>query len=115
MGTLTDYLDDYAARHPGWRERAEAVAASFFDGAPDVVDRFSISPSDCTQSHPELAGPNMDIGQCADCWMPVGVMRPDGESFGWHIADCSLPMRHPGYCTPGGNGHEIPARWKLRG
>jgi hypothetical protein len=77
---------------------------------PDPVD-----PADCTKEHPEPAGPNMDLGQCMTCWMPVGVMRPEGETYGWHSDDCSLPLRHAGYCKPGGRGHVVPAGEKIRG
>lgn len=69
----------------------------------------------CTYSHLDVAGPNMDIGQCSGCGMPCGVRRPWGESFGWHAADCSLPIQHIGYCAHGGEGHEIPEGWKIRG
>ncbi|QMU97831.1 hypothetical protein FVO59_11905 [Microbacterium esteraromaticum] len=113
MASLHEYLEDYAARHPGVREEWAERAAKFFAETDDVPD--PIEPRDCTKPHPEPAGPNMDLGQCADCWMPIGVMRPDGESFGWHSADCSLPMRHSGYCQPGGVGHAIPDGWKIRG
>lgn len=74
-----------------------------------------IDPLSCTEEHPEIAGPNMDMGQCGQCWMPVGVMRPEGETFGWHSDDCSLPLRHPGYCKPGGEGHRVPVGEKIRG
>ena len=113
MGALRDFLEDYARRNPGVRERWDATAEAFFRDCPDVADQ--VSPSECRQIHSDLAGPNMDIGQCPDCWMPTGVMRPYGESFGWHTDDCSLPMRHAGYCVPGGSGHVIPDGWKIRG
>lgn len=61
------------------------------------------------------AGPNEDIGQCSKCWHMGAVLRPDGESFGWHGDECSLPMRHYGYCERGGTGHVMPDGWKLRG
>jgi hypothetical protein len=74
-----------------------------------------ISPLDCTEDHPEIAGPNMDMGQCGQCWTPIGVMRPEGETYGWHADDCALPLRHPGYCEHGGSGHLVPAGEKIRG
>lgn len=71
---------------------------------------------DCPKvDHPRVAGPNMDIGQCHFCGMPEGVMRPMGESFGWHLDDCSLDFAHPDVCEPGGEGHVMPRGWKLRG
>ena len=76
--------------------------------------RFT-DPSKCDLEHPGLGGPNMDMGQCPKCWMPMGWMRPEGESFGWHADDCSLPVRHPGYCVGGGSGHMIPDTEHFRG
>lgn len=94
-------------------ERRAMIDAWLSEPLPEIPD--PINPSECTEDHPDLAGPNMDIGQCARCWMPMGAMRPDGESYGWHLDDCSLPMRHAGYCEPGGSGHVMPDGWKLRG
>lgn len=65
--------------------------------------------------HPEVAGPNMDLGQCRFCGAPMGVKRSVGESFGWHIADCSLDFGHAGRCIGGGEGHAVPRGWKFRG
>ncbi len=59
-------------------------------------------------------GPNEDIGMCAHGY-PIGVLRPYGESFGWHADDCSLSMYHRGFCVGGGKGHVMPEGWKLRG
>ena len=53
-------------------------------------------------------GPNEDLSQCSRCLSPSWAMRPDGEEFGGHIADCSLPRRHEGYCVGGGSGHPAP-------
>lgn len=50
-------------------------------------------------------GPNEDISQCGLCGSGSYSLRPEGETFGDHIDDCSLPLRHEGYCVPGGNGH----------
>jgi hypothetical protein len=36
---------------------------------------------------------------------PIGVLRPEGETFGHHLPDCALPVRHPGCGQPGGHGH----------
>lgn len=51
-------------------------------------------------------GPCEDIGQCPLCLSPIGVLRPAGETFGFHERDCSLPVVHPGECEGGGSGHE---------
>jgi hypothetical protein len=95
---------------PERRAFIDAFLASEPEHIPDPID-----PSQCTREHPRIAGPNMDIGQCELCWMPMGVMRPEGETFGWHSSDCSLPMRHPGNCAPGGAGHVAPDGHKFRG
>lgn len=115
MGTLTDYLDDYERRHPGSRERARQIADAFFAAIPETDTTALIPWSECTADHSGPAGPNEDIASCPTCWGPMGVLRPDGESFGWHIPDCSLEMRHRGYCIGGGTGHVIPDGWKIRG
>lgn len=112
---LHQYLEDYAERHPGVRERWAQAAEAFFQGCEGGEVGPVCSPSECARDHDPVAGPNMDLGQCPDCWMPIGVLRPYGESFGWHSGDCSLPLRHPGYCAPGGSGHAIPDGWKIRG
>lgn len=53
-------------------------------------------------------GPNEDLSQCPRCLMPSWGWRPEGEEFGGHIEDCSLPRRHESYCVPGGAGHPDP-------
>lgn len=61
----------------------------------------------CAGTHPLPEGPNEDVGQCGTCHGPVGVPRPEGETMGLHADDCSLPIRHPGECEPGGDGHPV--------
>jgi hypothetical protein len=58
-------------------------------------------------------GPNEDMGKCLDCWAPSYALRPEGETYGDHLSDCSLPRRHESYCEPGGAGH--PAAPEIRG
>lgn len=70
---------------------------------------------ECRREHRWPAGPNEDIGVCPECWTPIGVLRPEGESFGWHTDDCSLPLRHPGECEGAGAGHVLPPGTKIRG
>jgi hypothetical protein len=78
--------------------------------------RWNTIPFDeCPAPHPLVSGPNMDIGQCPMCWMPIGVARPWGESFGWHADDCAGEITHLSSCPPGGKGHEVPEGWKFRG
>ncbi|AMS02708.1 hypothetical protein BJD55_gp058 [Gordonia phage Yvonnetastic] len=70
--------------------------------------------SNCPKGpHRGPQGPNEDVSVCDVCWMMSYSMRPEGETFGWHIADCSLPVDHESYCVGGGDGHP-PAR-KIRG
>lgn len=45
--------------------------------------------------------------------MPSWSMRPLGETYGTHLPDCSLPVRHESYCLPGGAGH--PPAPRIRG
>ena len=58
----------------------------------------------CDRVHRPPEGPNEDIGQCR-CWRLTFEMRPEGETYGHHLPDCSLPLRHESYCRPGGDGH----------
>lgn len=60
----------------------------------------------CSREHQPIAGPCVDLAQCGECWMPVGALRPPGETFGFHDRDCSLPERHYGVCVGGGTGHK---------
>lgn len=50
-------------------------------------------------------GPNEDLDLCRHCMSPSHRLRPEGETYGHHLPDCSLPLRHPSYCRPGGAGH----------
>lgn len=50
-------------------------------------------------------GPNEDLDQCFYCWGISYAMRPEEETFGLHLDDCSLPERHESFCKPGGAGH----------
>ncbi len=62
--------------------------------------------TDCPDGpHRMPSGPNEDIAQCPRCWGLTYSLRPDGETYGDHLADCSLPRRHEGECEPGGKGH----------
>jgi len=62
--------------------------------------------ADCPNGpHREPQGPNEDLAQCRTCWSITWAMRPEGEQHGLHADDCSLPIRHTGYCAGGGDGH----------
>lgn len=63
-------------------------------------------PEQCPNGpHRGPQGPNEDLSQCPLCLMPSFALRPDGETFGQHLPDCSLPRRHHGFCVGGGTGH----------
>lgn len=67
---------------------------------------YASNPDACPRGpHRGPQGPNEDLAQCALCLMPDHAMRPEGETFGRHLPDCSLPASHEGYCEPGGSGH----------
>lgn len=59
--------------------------------------------------HRGAAGPNEDISQCWACGSVSFSLRPEGETFGDHLADCALSLRHEGYCASGGDGHAAAA------
>lgn len=50
-------------------------------------------------------GPNEDLSVCQICGSISYEMRPEGETYGDHLADCSLDIKHESYCKPGGAGH----------
>lgn len=71
-------------------------------------------PQGCPEGpHRGPEGPNEDLVQCPRCWSISWALRPEGETFGHHLPDCSLPLRHEGYCVGGGSGH--PPAAKVRG
>ena len=55
--------------------------------------------------HRPPEGPNEDVGACPVCGAMSFELRPEGETYGEHLPDCSLPVRHESYCQPGGEGH----------
>ena len=66
----------------------------------------SLKDVDCsTHAHRGPQGPNEDISWCTKANLPTYSIRPAGETFGNHLADCSLPIDHHSYCQPGGSGH----------
>ena len=76
--------------------------------AEDLKHLFEHTPetADClSHAHRGPQGPNEDISWCAKANLPTYSLRPAGETFGHHLPDCSLPIDHPSYCQPGGNGH----------
>lgn len=65
-----------------------------------------VLPAECPDGpHRGPQGPNEDLSQCPVCWLPSHAMRPEGETYGEHLPDCRLPIRHPSFCEPGGTGH----------
>lgn len=64
--------------------------------------------------HRPPEGPCEDIGQCPQCGSLNFSMRPEGETYGFHAEDCSLPMLHERDCVGGGQGHppgEVRGYW----
>lgn len=74
-----------------------------------------IPPDECPDQakHRNPEGPNEDMGLCRLCRWPTFEMRPEGETYGDHWPDCSLPIRHERECVGGGAGH--PRARKIRG
>lgn len=111
---MRDDIRDYLAEHVTG-ERRTAIDSLFANADPVGSLIPTIPAAECSQLHRGPQGPNEDLAQCSACWCPTFALRPDGQSFGWHLDDCALPLRHEGYCQPGGPGHVMPAGWKLRG
>lgn len=73
-------------------------------GVGGQVSRFEVDH--CPDGpHRGPQGPNEDLSQCPTCYAPSHAMRPMNETYGWHLADCSLPIHHESYCVGGGSGH----------
>lgn len=73
---------------------------------PVVFGSHMSDPDNCLDlPHRGPAGPNEDIAQCPRCLSPTFSMRPQGETWGNHADDCSLPVDHQGFCEGGGSGH----------
>lgn len=116
-------LDGEAGNPVGHRSLRDRFPESFKDyQTPSWIEETEdsneplkvFSPWDCPDGpHRGPEGPNEDLGQCAKCWSLSHVLRPEGETFGHHLSDCSLPIRHGGECIGGGTGH--PAAPKVRG
>jgi hypothetical protein len=67
---------------------------------------FDTPPDQCPHGpHRPPSGPNEDIAQCRACGSISWALRPEGETYGQHLPDCSLPERHENECAPGGTGH----------
>lgn len=81
----------------------------------DLSDLFQhYSPARCPDGpHRGPEGPNEDVDQCRKCWSLSWRLRPEGQTYGEHLSDCSLPVRHESQCKPGGDGH--PPAAKVRG
>jgi len=76
------------------------------NACPECDDGIVITEAACASGpHRGPAGPNEDLDQCGFCWSVSYVLRPEGETYGLHLPDCSLSERHEGHCAPGGSGH----------
>ena len=111
----------FVCRHPNPPERPDGCGPECHTTNPclelDEIDNEPLWPyrgkvcPDGPHRGPE--GPNEDMGQCGKCGGFSFSMRPEGETFGRHWSDCSLPNRHQGECVGGGAGH--PDAPKIRG
>lgn len=64
------------------------------------------TPLTCPRGpHRAAEGPNEEDAICPNCAAMDWQMRPWGETYGWHLHDCSLPIWHERRCEPGGAGH----------
>lgn len=66
---------------------------------------YAYSRMNCPRPHRWPEGPNEDTGNCPLCGFLSWELRPEGQTYGYHDADCSLPLRHESYCEGGGDGH----------
>lgn len=101
---LADYLE-WSARSPGsaWLGAAAQYVVRELRALAET-ESTALGSAACTAEHRVPQGPNEDIGIC-QCGRPSFELRPEGEAYGLHDGDCSLPSRHLGYCAPGGSGH----------
>jgi hypothetical protein len=88
-------VSDYEKRLDELESRIEALPLPTWPPIP---------LADCGP-HRGPEGPSEDIAQCWTCWSMSYAMRPERETWGHHLPDCSLPIRHESYCKPGGTGH----------
>lgn len=113
MAGIAEYFDAMRKNEPErWAElaRRSAELRAMLGELPEPEE-----PEPCDGKHRGPEGPNEDMAQCPSCWAITYVMRPEGETFGWHADDCSLPLRHESYCVGGGPGHRVPAGETIRG
>ena len=68
---------------------------------------WNYQQDDCPDrnKHREPRGPCEDISQCGLCGAITFALRPEGETYGFHEPDCSLPLLHENFCVGGGSGH----------
>ena len=112
---VTERGREYILRKVSPERRAEI--REWLDSLPEPDPEFGAfwsDPSACPdRPHRGPEGPNEDLGQCPKCLMPSWSKRPEGETFGCHLPDCSLPVDHESFCVGGGSGH--PPSRKVRG
>jgi hypothetical protein len=101
-----------------WPVTLDTPQMADFREAILIEEAERMSQTDAKVHHPcgphrGPQGPNEDMSVCPTCWSPSYQLRPPGETYGRHLPDCSLPLRHESYCQPGGSGH--PAAPVIRG
>lgn len=92
-------MEDYKNAPPRPKEHWEFIRTPWL--CPDIA------------KHRGPEGVNEDIATCFRCNSFSYSMRPEGETWGNHLPDCSLPVRHESYCVGGGTGH--PPSKEIRG
>lgn len=88
----------------GHHAGAAASTATTSASPPKARGKVMTMYEPCSREHRGPEGPNEDIGMC-ECGRMTWELRPEGQTYGKHLADCSLPPRHQSYCKPGGEGH----------
>ena len=113
---LEEHAIEWESATPDQQYEANVSARIVLDAARATSDWWARAddPANCPDApHRGPQGPNEDLSQCWMCHLPSWRMRPWGETIGYHLDDCSLPIWHESYCQPGGNGH--PPAPKIRG
>jgi hypothetical protein len=91
----------------------ESDLLEYMESSEYAANVASIKAECDAGEHRGPEGPNEDLAQCPLCWSMTFSRRPDGETFGNHADDCSLPSEHLSFCVGGGSGH--PPAPKARG
>jgi hypothetical protein len=86
------------------RVQRAKVQSTWRDAALVALEHVKAKPCP-NEPHRDPQGPNEDLSACPACGALTYELRPEGETYGDHLPDCSLPQRHESHCQPGGAGH----------